>query len=157
MMENQDMDGWGHVSTDTSFCLNDERLALTQTLISSKSLLERADASSVLLDIFRQEWRDIYKVTKGKPVVIYLLSSHLGKFYPIAEHTGEVAVALNKDVATLKESFSNLYAINPSFALQGSRIALTYPFITEVLLSSSTSSFLSILLVTSEVYDRSSC
>jgi len=132
MIENQDVDGWGHISTDTSFCLNDERLSLTQTLVSSKSLLERAEASSTLLDIFRQEWRDIYRIAKGRPLVMYLLSSHLGKFFPDSEHFGESAVKLNKDVTTLKENACNLFAVNPSFALQGSRISLCYPFITEL-------------------------
>jgi pyruvate,orthophosphate dikinase len=61
---------------------------------------------------------------------MYLLSCHLGKFFP--EHLGDVAVNLNKDVATLKESSSNVYAVNPDFGLQGAKISLTYPFITEL-------------------------
>jgi len=41
--------GFGHISTDLSFSLTDERLSLTETLISSKTLMERATAQAELV------------------------------------------------------------------------------------------------------------
>ena len=63
---------------------------------------------------------------------MYLLQHHLGLYFPNPHQASELAVKLNKDVSKVKETFCDLYAINPSFALQGSRIAITHPWITEL-------------------------
>ena len=63
---------------------------------------------------------------------MYLLQHHLGLYFPNIHQASELAVNLNKDVSKMKETFCDLYAINPSFALQGSRTSITHPWITEL-------------------------
>lgn len=132
IVENDLCDGFGHISTDMSFSLTDERLSLTETLISTKCLLERATVSAQLHDIFKREWKEIFCISKDQPVVMYLLQNNLGGLFPNPHLASELAVKLNKDVSEIKETFCDLFAINPSFALKGSRIGLTYPFIMDL-------------------------
>jgi pyruvate,orthophosphate dikinase len=114
-------------------------------MIMSKSTDERKKALEKIKPMQKEDFKGIFRLMDGKPVIIRLLDPPLHEFLPdFTELTTEVALLryrLNsgEDVkAELKEKekmlelVSGLHEANPMLGLRGCRLGLTWPEINDM-------------------------
>lgn len=137
-------EGIGLARTEHMF-MAPERLPVVQEMIMSKSTDERKKALAKIKPMQKEDFKGIFRLMDGKPVIIRLLDPPLHEFLPnFTEITTEVALLrfrLNsgEDVkAELKEKekmlelVSGLHESNPMLGLRGCRLGLTWPEINDM-------------------------
>jgi pyruvate,orthophosphate dikinase len=86
-----------------------------------------------ILPIQRGDFRDIFKVMDGLPVMIRLLDPPLHEFLPFFDKKIEaLAESMGVTFETLKNKIESLHEVNPMLGHRGCRLGITYPEIYEM-------------------------
>jgi len=137
-------EGIGLARTEHMF-MAPERLPVVQEMIMSKSTDERKEALKKIKPMQKEDFKGIFRIMEGKPVIIRLLDPPLHEFLPdFTTITSEVALLRHRlksgeDIkAELKEKekmlelVSGLHEANPMLGLRGCRLGLMWPEINDM-------------------------
>jgi pyruvate,orthophosphate dikinase len=137
-------EGIGLARTEHMF-MAPERLPVVQEMIMSKSTDERKKALKKIKPMQKEDFKGIFRLMAGKPVIIRLLDPPLHEFLPdFTTVTTEVALLryrLNagenvkvelKEKEKMLELVSGLHEANPMLGLRGCRLGLTWPEINDM-------------------------
>jgi pyruvate, orthophosphate dikinase len=128
-----------------------ERLPVVQTMIMATTPAERKQALDHLLPMQRQDFRGLFDVMEGMPVVIRLMDPPLHEFLPawdelvrdVADYkirlrSADSLESLDATLAELERSEKLVAAVerlresNPMLGLRGVRLSIIYPEITRM-------------------------
>ena len=123
-------EGIGLCRTEHMF-FGDERINAIRRMIVAKTIEDRKDALATLLPYQKSDFKEIFKVMKGKPVTIRLLDPPLHEFLPEdAEEIKQVAKDLKVNATEFAQMVRSLREFNPMLGHRGCRLGITYPEIT---------------------------
>ena len=93
----------------------------------------RRNALARLLPYQKQDFKDLFKIMDGLPVVVRLLDPPLHEFLPHTDaEMNEVAKKLGLTLEKVKERANMLHEANPMLGHRGCRLPITYPEICEM-------------------------
>ncbi len=125
-------EGIGLTRTEHMF-FDKERILVVREMILAHNVEERKKALAKLLPMQIQDFKGIFKVMAGLPVIIRLLDPPLHEFLPKEEvDIAEVAKEMDIPVKNIKDMIENLHEFNPMLGFRGCRLAITYPEIAEM-------------------------
>ncbi|MEM4499825.1 MAG: pyruvate, phosphate dikinase [Candidatus Woesearchaeota archaeon] len=120
-------EGIGLARTEHMF-FNENRILSVRKMIFSNSIEERRSALKELLPMQRNDFIEILKLMKDKPVTIRLLDPPLHEFLPKTEEgIAETAKTLEISKEAVLKKISELHEDNPMLGHRGCRLAITYP------------------------------
>ena len=97
-------------------------------MILAETADERHHAIAQLLPLQREDFRALFEVMAGLPVMIRLLDPPLHEFLPKAERDmAAAAAALDMPLERLRERVEALRETNPMLGHRGCRLAISYP------------------------------
>lgn len=125
-------EGIGLCRTEHMF-FGEDRIKAIRRMIISENHDQRQEALAHLLPYQKEDFKEIYRVMKNKPVTIRLLDPPLHEFLPeeqdelvkIADELGIRRNLFLQKVRSLRE-------FNPMLGHRGCRLGITYPEITEM-------------------------
>lgn len=119
--------GIGLARTEHMF-FGEDRILQMRKLILSETSTERLTPLKILKQIQKEDFKQIYRLTKNLPTTIRLLDPPLHEFLPTTEtEIKELAGALNISEGAIKERITTLHEVNPMLGHRGCRLAVTYP------------------------------
>ncbi len=137
-------EGIGLARTEHMF-MAPERLPVVREMIMSKSTDERKKALKKIKPMQKEDFKGIFRLMAGKPVIIRLLDPPLHEFLPdfttvttdvaLLRHrlnAGEDVKAELKEKEKMLELVSGLHESNPMLGLRGCRLGLTWPEINDM-------------------------
>lgn len=120
-------EGIGLCRTEHMF-FDPERILAVREMIFAANETERKTAIDKLLPFQRDDFTEIFKVMKGRPVNIRLLDPPLHEFLPHLDHeVQELAEALNVEKKVIEQRREHLHEFNPMLGHRGCRLGITYP------------------------------
>ncbi|UCD02817.1 MAG: pyruvate, phosphate dikinase [Candidatus Aenigmatarchaeota archaeon] len=125
-------EGIGLCRTEHMF-FKPERITAMREMILSETPEERKKALNKLLPMQRGDFKGLYKVMSGMPIVIRLLDPPLHEFLPHEdEEIHELAKDMKVPAAKIKETVESLKELNPMLGFRGCRLGVKYPEINEM-------------------------
>ncbi len=119
--------GIGLCRTEHMF-FDEERIRCMREMILSNTQAERIKAVDKLLPFQKQDFKDIFKIMKGRPVTIRLFDPPLHEFLPEKDKDVEdLAKDFGLTFEQVKDRAENLQEVNPMLGHRGCRLAITYP------------------------------
>ncbi|MBN1941164.1 MAG: pyruvate, phosphate dikinase [Candidatus Diapherotrites archaeon] len=104
------------------------RIKAMREMILSEKLEEREKALAKLLPFQKEDFKGLFKVMTGLPVVIRLLDPPLHEFLPKEDdEIEELAGEMNIPAEKIKSIISSLHEFNPMLGFRGCRLGVTYP------------------------------
>jgi pyruvate, orthophosphate dikinase len=123
-------EGIGLCRTEHMF-FGDERITAIRKMIVAKTIEDRKDSLATLLPYQKSDFKEIFRVMKGKPVTIRLLDPPLHEFLPEdPEEIKQVAKDLKVNATEFAQMVRSLREFNPMLGHRGCRLGITYPEIT---------------------------
>ncbi len=120
-------EGVGLTRTEHMF-FNLERLPSVRKMILAKDNAERIKSLEELLIVQRNDFQELYRTVRERPMTVRLLDPPLHEFLPHGEKDKEeVAKMMNIDLSELEVRMNSLYEVNPMLGHRGCRLAVTYP------------------------------
>lgn len=125
-------EGIGLCRTEHMF-FNEQRIAAVREMILVRDVPARKRALDKLLPFQTQDFIELFRVMKERPVNIRLLDPPLHEFLP-KEHAQIAQLAETMAVSTseVKRRIAELYESNPMLGHRGVRLAITFPEIAEM-------------------------
>jgi len=124
--------GIGLTRTEHMF-FEGERITAVREMILSEDEEGRRRALDKLLPYQKQDFKGIFEVMTGLPVVIRLLDPPLHEFLPHEEkEQQEVAGKMGVDPRKIKDKVTSLHEFNPMLGFRGCRLGVVYPEINEM-------------------------
>ncbi|MEM3420728.1 MAG: pyruvate, phosphate dikinase, partial [Candidatus Hadarchaeum sp.] len=132
--------GIGLCRTEHMF-FEEDRLPLVHEMILGKTVEERKKPLEKLLQIQKNDFKEILEVMDGLPVIIRLLDPPLHEFLPKYEKLLEEVIELRlkgtdpdglKKKEEMLKRVENMREANPMMGLRGCRLGITYPDINEM-------------------------
>lgn len=124
--------GIGLCRTEHMFFEGD-RITSVREMILAKDLEGRKKALEKLLKMQKQDFKGIFKVMDGMPVIIRLLDPPLHEFLPKEKDDIEaVAKQMGVKPDKIKAMADSLHEFNPMLGFRGCRLGVAYPEITEM-------------------------
>ncbi|MCB9728083.1 MAG: pyruvate, phosphate dikinase [Deltaproteobacteria bacterium] len=125
-------EGIGLCRTEHMF-FDEERIMAVREMILADDEQGRRRALEKILPMQRGDFRGIYKVMDGLPVIIRLLDPPLHEFLPQTEREiAALAEELGVDAEELDARNRALHEVNPMLGHRGCRLGLTFPEIYEM-------------------------
>lgn len=125
-------EGIGLCRTEHMFFEGD-RITSVREMILAKDLEGRKKALNKLLEMQKEDFKGLFKVMDGLPVIIRLLDPPLHEFLPKEKEDVEaVAKQMGLAPAVIKEISESMHEFNPMLGFRGCRLGVTYPEITEM-------------------------
>ncbi len=125
-------EGIGLCRTEHMF-FEGERIKAVREMILAKNKEEREKALNKILPYQKNDFKELFKVMKGKPVTIRLLDPPLHEFLPKEEdEIKELAEEMKVETKEIKQKIEELAEVNPMLGHRGCRLGITYPEITEM-------------------------
>ena len=125
-------EGIGLARTEHMF-FKGERIYAMQEMILANTKEEREKALSKLLPMQREDFKELFKVMDGYPVIIRLLDPPLHEFVPKKdEQIKELSKRTGVSEEKIREMAESLREANPMLGHRGCRLAITYPEIAEM-------------------------
>jgi len=125
-------EGIGLCRTEHMF-FGGDRIDSVREMILAETKEERANALKKILPFQRQDFFEIFKEMKDRPVTIRTLDPPLHEFLP---HSEKEIEELSKKIKTPKEKIQRriqqLHEMNPMLGFRGCRLGILYPEITEI-------------------------
>ncbi len=110
-----------------------ERIAKIRKMILSKKVEDREKALSELINYQKSDFKEMYKVLKGKPMTVRYLDPPLHEFLPtLKDDIIALAKDMNLTVEEVEETIESLHEFNPMMGHRGCRLAVTYPEIAKM-------------------------
>lgn len=124
--------GIGLARTEHMF-FDASRIGDMRAMILSDNEEGRRAALAKLLPYQKQDFKDLFKIMDGLPVVIRLLDPPLHEFLPHTEaEMQELADKIGVSLEKVKQRASALHEANPMLGHRGCRLPITYPEICEM-------------------------
>jgi pyruvate,orthophosphate dikinase len=125
-------EGIGLCRTEHMF-FGGDRIQAVREMILSDDEAGRRKALEQLLPMQKQDFIDIFKVMKERPVTIRTLDPPLHEFLPHEEkEQKEVADLMGVTVEKIQQKIESLHEFNPMLGHRGCRLGIVYPEITEM-------------------------
>lgn len=110
-----------------------DRITAVREMILADSVEKRERALARILPMQRQDFVDLFKMMRGRPVTIRLLDPPLHEFLPHTDaDIADVAEATGIDPDLLRRRVEELREFNPMMGHRGCRLGITYPEIYEM-------------------------
>ncbi|MFZ5897016.1 MAG: pyruvate, phosphate dikinase [Myxococcota bacterium] len=120
-------EGIGLCRTEHMF-FSEERIAVVREMILARDTAARERALEKLLPFQTQDFTELFRVMKERPVNIRLLDPPLHEFLPRENaHIAELAATMNVSVSDVKRKLAELYEFNPMLGHRGVRLGITFP------------------------------
>ena len=124
--------GIGLARTEHMF-FDAERIPDMRAMILSENEEGRRAALARLLPYQKQDFKDLFKIMEGLPVVIRLLDPPLHEFLPNTDaEMQELANKMGMTLEKVKQRANSLHEANPMLGHRGCRLPITYPEICEM-------------------------
>ena len=124
--------GIGLARTEHMF-FDAERIPDMRAMILSDNEEGRRAALARLLPYQKQDFKDLFKIMEGMPVVIRLLDPPLHEFLPHTDaEMQELANKMGMTLQQVKNRANALHEANPMLGHRGCRLPITYPEICEM-------------------------
>ncbi len=125
-------EGIGLCRTEHMFFEKDRIFSMRKMILADKQEDRRA-ALAEIEPMQQKDFEDLYEIMDGKNVNVRLLDPPLHEFLPQEEGLiEELANAIGKSVAEVKDRIAELHEANPMMGHRGCRLAVTYPEICEM-------------------------
>ena len=125
-------EGIGLARTEHMF-FDPKRIADMRAMILSDNEEGRRAALARLLPYQKQDFKDLFKIMEGMPVVIRLLDPPLHEFLPHTEaEMKELADKMGMTLQQVQNRANALHESNPMLGHRGCRLPITYPEICEM-------------------------
>ncbi len=125
-------EGIGLCRTEHMF-FKPERIMAVREMILADDLEGRKKALAKIQPFQRKDFKGLFKVMSGMPIVIRLLDPPLHEFLPHEEKDiNEVAREMGESPKKLKETMEGLKEFNPMLGFRGCRLGVKYPEINEM-------------------------
>ncbi len=125
-------EGIGLVRTEHMWFEN-VRIKAIREMILAKTDEERDVAFDKMLPLHRENFEEIFKVTKELPVTIRYLDPPLHEFLPKTPETqAEMSKELGISVEDIQDIVVSLHEQNPMMGHRGCRLAISYPRLAEM-------------------------
>ena len=120
-------EGIGLCRTEHMF-FDADKIPLVREMIIAPDYERRKKAIDKLLPLQIQDFKELFRILKGKPINIRLLDPPLHEFLPQAEEDKMILAAnLNISAATIHTRLNALHEVNPMLGHRGCRLGITYP------------------------------
>ncbi len=120
-------EGIGLCRTEHMF-FGDDRIQAVREMILSKNVEQREKALAKLLPIQEEDFYEMYKIMRERPMTVRLLDPPLHEFLPQEDKDIK---ALSEEMGIsetdLRGTINELHEINPMLGHRGLRLAVTYP------------------------------
>ncbi len=124
--------GIGLARTEHMF-FDADRIPNMRAMILAESEEGRRAALDRLLPYQKQDFKDLFKIMEGLPVVIRLLDPPLHEFLPHTDaEMQELADKIGMPLEKVKQRANALHEANPMLGHRGCRLPITYPEICEM-------------------------
>ena len=124
--------GIGLARTEHMF-FDANRISDMRAMILAKDEAGRRAALARLLPYQKQDFKDLFKIMDGLPVVVRLLDPPLHEFLPNTEaEMKELADKMGMTLDEVKQRANSLHEANPMLGHRGCRLPITYPEICEM-------------------------
>ena len=124
--------GIGLCRTEHMF-FDKDRIFSMRKMILADTVEGRREALAELEPMQQKDFEDLYEIMDGMNVNVRLLDPPLHEFLPQEDSLiEELAKAINKSVAEVKDRIAELHEANPMMGHRGCRLAVTYPEICEM-------------------------
>ena len=124
--------GIGLCRTEHMF-FDKDRIFSMRKMILADTVEGRRVALAELEPMQQKDFEDLYEIMDGMNVNVRLLDPPLHEFLPQEDSLiEELAKAINKSVAEVKDRIAELHEANPMMGHRGCRLAVTYPEICEM-------------------------
>ncbi len=125
-------EGIGLCRTEHMF-FEGERIKAVREMILAEDLEGRKKALDKIEPMQREDFKGIFKVMDGLPVIIRLLDPPLHEFLPKEDEDIKVmAEQIGVDEQKIRDTISNLHEFNPMLGFRGCRLGIKYPEISEM-------------------------
>lgn len=125
-------EGIGLCRTEHMFFEGD-RVVAVREMILAKDADERRKALAKLLPMQKQDFKAIFELMDGLPVIIRTLDPPLHEFLPRKdEEIRRVAENMGVSEKILEDKVRSLHEFNPMLGHRGCRLGISYPEITEM-------------------------
>ncbi|MBW2974121.1 pyruvate, phosphate dikinase, partial [Candidatus Woesearchaeota archaeon] len=125
-------EGIGLCRTEHMFFEGD-RIKAVREMILADDLEGRKKALDKLLPMQKGDFKGLFKVMEGLPVIIRLLDPPLHEFLPKEKaDIKELAKELDVTETKLQETIDSMHEFNPMLGFRGCRLGVSYPEITEM-------------------------
>ncbi len=125
-------EGIGLCRTEHMF-FDKDRIFSMRKMILADTVEGRREALAELEPMQQKDFEDLYEIMDGMNVNVRLLDPPLHEFLPQEDSLiEELAKAINKSVAEVKDRIAELHEANPMMGHRGCRLAVTYPEICEM-------------------------
>ncbi len=120
-------EGIGLCRTEHMF-FKPERIMAVREMILAETLDERKKALNKLLPMQKKDFKGLFKVMSGMPIVIRLLDPPLHEFLPHEDaDINELAREMKVSSQKIKDIVKNLHELNPMLGFRGCRLGVKYP------------------------------
>jgi pyruvate,orthophosphate dikinase len=125
-------EGIGLCRTEHMF-FEGERIKAVREMILAESPAGRKKALAKIEPMQKEDFKGLFKVMSGLPVIIRLLDPPLHEFLPKEEvDIKDMAKEMHVDIKKIKDIISSLHEFNPMLGFRGCRLGVKYPEISEM-------------------------
>ncbi|MBF2611085.1 pyruvate, phosphate dikinase [Listeria welshimeri] len=120
-------EGIGLCRTEHMF-FDEKRIPYVRQMILAESLKERESVLTILKEMQKADFRELFRIAEGRSVNIRLLDPPLHEFLPKTDHEIEqLAQDMNRTVPQIRKRIEALAEANPMLGHRGCRLAITFP------------------------------
>ncbi len=125
-------EGIGLCRTEHMF-FDKSRIIKIRKMILASDEKTRIDALNELIPFQKDDFKNMYKAVKEKPMTVRYLDPPLHEFLPSKEEDiVELSKEMNISVEDIKSKCSELHEFNPMMGHRGCRLSITYPEIAKM-------------------------
>ena len=125
-------EGIGLCRTEHMFFEGD-RIKAVREMIMAENTEGRKKALAKLLPFQKEDFKGLFKVMSGLPIIVRFLDPPLHEFLPKEEKDiAEMAEQMGFSVEKIKQVISSLHEFNPMLGFRGCRLGVVYPEISEM-------------------------
>lgn len=120
-------EGIGLCRTEHMF-FDEKRIPYVRQMILAESLKERESVLTILKEMQKADFIELFRIAEGRSVNIRLLDPPLHEFLPKTDHEIEqLAQDMNRTVPQIRKRIEALAEANPMLGHRGCRLAITFP------------------------------
>lgn len=120
-------EGIGLCRTEHMF-FDEKRIPYVRQMILAESLKERESVLTILKEMQKADFSELFRIAEGRSVNIRLHDPPLHEFLPKTDHEIEqLAQDMNRTVPQIRKRIEALAEANPMLGHRGCRLAITFP------------------------------
>ncbi|MBC1633039.1 pyruvate, phosphate dikinase [Listeria welshimeri] len=120
-------EGIGLCRTEHMF-FDEKRIPYVRQMILAESLKERESVLTILKEMQKTDFSELFRIAEGRSVNIRLLDPPLHEFLPKTDHEIEqLAQDMNRTIPQIRKRIEALAEANPMLGHRGCRLAITFP------------------------------